>query len=133
MNNKEEELKELIRYWLGKSQESLDAARDELKAFRLSFSVNRIYYACFYAVSAVLLQEKLQFKKHSGVRAAFHQHLVKSGMVSRDHGKLYDELFEARQRGDYIELVNFEEKQIKDWHQLASQFVEAIKLLIKND
>lgn len=109
--NEQERLKELVCYWLNKAQESLDAARDELKAGRLSFSVNRIYYACFYAVSAVLLQEKLQFKKHSGVRAAFHQHFVKSGIVSHEHGKLYDELFEARQRGDYIELVSFEENR----------------------
>lgn len=129
--NEQQILKELVCYWLNKAQESLDAARDELKAGRLSFSVNRIYYACFYAVSAVLLQEKLQFKKHSGVRAAFHQHFVKSGIVSHEHGKLYDELFEARQRGDYIELVSFEEKQVEDWLQQTSQFVEAIKLLIK--
>lgn len=132
MNNKEENLKELVQYWLKKSQESLDAARDEMKAGRLSFSVNRIYYACFYAVSAVLLQEKFRFKKHSGVRAAFHQHLVKPGMVSLEHGKFYDELFEARQRGDYIELVSFEKEQVENWLQQASQFVEAVKLLIKS-
>jgi len=131
VNNKEANLKELVQYWLKKSQESLDAARDEMKAGRLSFSVNRIYYACFYAVSAVLLQENLRFKKHSGVRAAFHQHLIKSGMVDDKYRKFYDELFEARQRGDYIELVSFEEKQVEDWLQQASQFVDAIKVLIK--
>lgn len=79
-----------------------------------------------------MLQEKLRFKKHSGVRAAFHQHLVKPGMVSLEHGKFYDELFEARQRGDYIELVSFEKEQVENWLQQASQFVEAIKLLIKS-
>ena len=131
MNNKEEDIKELVRYWLVKSQESLDAACDELKAGRLSFSVNRIYYACFYAVSAVLLQKELRFKKHSGVRAAFHQHLIKSGMVDDKYRKFYDELFEARQRGDYIELVSFEKNQVEDWLQQASQFVEAIKSLVK--
>jgi len=130
MSNKEE-LKELIRYWFKKAQESLDAAHDELKAGRLSFSVNRVYYACFYAVSAVLLQKELRFKKHSGVRAAFHQHLIKSGMVSDNYRKFYDELFEARQRGDYIELVSFEENQVEDWLQQATQFIEAIRLLIK--
>jgi len=36
MNNKEENIKELVRYWLEKSQESLGSARDELKAGRLS-------------------------------------------------------------------------------------------------
>lgn len=133
MSGKEENLKELIRYWFEKSQESLDAAYDEMKAGRLSFSVNRIYYACFYAVSAVLLQRELRFKKHSGVRAAFHHDFVKPGMVSLEHGRLYDELFEARQRGDYIGLASFEQKQVEDWLQQANQFVEAIKSLIKNE
>ncbi|MBI4691192.1 MAG: HEPN domain-containing protein [Nitrospirae bacterium] len=131
--NEQENLKEIIRYWLEKAYESLEAAEDEMEAGRLSFSVNRIYYACFYTVSAVLLQEKLRFKKHSGVRAAFHQHLVKSGLISREHGQLYDELFEARQRGDYIELVSFEENRVKDWLQRAREFIETIKLLIKNE
>lgn len=102
-----------------------------MDAGRLSFSVNRIYYACFYVVSAVLLQEKLRFKKHSGVRAAFHQHPVKPGLVSGEHGKLYDELFEARQRGDYMELVYFERRQVEAWLQLARQFVQRVALLIK--
>ena len=79
--SREENLKELLRYWFEKADEALDAASDEMNAGRLSFSVNRIYYACFYAVSAVLLRKDLRFKKHSGVRAAFHQHLIKSGMI----------------------------------------------------
>lgn len=132
MNN-QGNLKEIIHHWLEKAEESLDAAKDEMKAGRFSFAVNRIYYACFYVVSAVLLQEKLRFKKHSGVRSAFHQHLVKPGLVNIEHGQLYDELFEARQRGDYIELVQFEKKQVEDWFQRAGKFVDAIKLLIKND
>ena len=74
--------------------------------------------------------KELRFKKHSGVRAAFHQHLIKSGMVDDKYRKFYDELFEARQRGDYIELVSFEEKQVEDWLQQAEQFVEAIKSLV---
>jgi uncharacterized protein (UPF0332 family) len=133
VSNKEEDIKELVRYWLEKSRESLDAAHDEMKAGRLSFSVNRIYYACFYAVSAALLRKELRFKKHSGVRAAFHQHLIKTGMVSDEYRKFYDELFEARQRGDYIELVSFEKEQVEDWLQQAEQFVETIKCLIEND
>ena len=128
-----EDLKEIVHYWLEKVQESLDSAHDEMKAGRLSFSVNRIYYACFYTVSAVLLQERLRFKKHSGVRAAFHQCFVKTGLISREHGQLYDELFEVRQRADYIELVRFEEKQVKEWLQQAEDFIKALKTLIKTD
>jgi hypothetical protein len=93
----QEKLDAVISYWLEKAQESLAAAQDEMTACRLSFSVNRIYYACFYAASAVLLQQGLQFKKHSGVKASLHKHLVKGGLINQEYGELYDELFEARQ------------------------------------
>lgn len=131
--NQEEYRKDIVHYWLEKAKESLDAARDEMRAGRLSFSVNRLYYACFYVVSAILFKEGFQFKKHSGVRAAFHKHFVKSERVGRIQGQLYDELFEARQRGDYMELIHFQKEQIEEWLQRAKQFVEDIASLIEND
>jgi len=131
--NEEGSLKEVVGYWVEKAEDSLNAAEDELKAGRLAFSVNRIYYACFYVVSAVLLNKGFKFQKHSGVRAAFHKHLVKAGLVSRENGQLYDELFEARQRGDYIELVRFEKQQVEEWLQKARSFVEAVKSLISKN
>ncbi|MBM4273570.1 MAG: HEPN domain-containing protein [Deltaproteobacteria bacterium] len=126
-----ERLNTIISYWIIKSQESLEAAGDELKAGRLSFSVNRIYYACFYMITAVLLQENLHFKKHSGLRAAFHQNLVKTDKVSREHGKLFDELFEARQRGDYFELVFFERPMVEYWLNRAQDFINDVKSLLR--
>ncbi len=123
-------LAEIVRYWFDKAEESLLSAQDELRAGRLSFAVNRIYYACFYAVSGVLIAENLRFKKHSGVRACFHQNLVKTGKVSQDLGKFYDELFEARQRGDYFEMVFFDRSQIENWLAQAKQFVREIGSLI---
>ncbi len=131
--NKKDSLKEIVHYWIEKAMDSLASSEDELKADRFSFAVNRIYYACFYAASAVLLQKKLRFQKHSGVRAAFHQHLVKPGLISREYGKFYDEIFEARQRGDYIELVRFEKKQIEAWLKKGRLFVEAMKSLASKE
>jgi uncharacterized protein (UPF0332 family) len=40
-------------------------------------------------------------------------------------------LFEARQRGDYIELVHFEKEQVEEWLEKARKFVEKIKNIIK--
>lgn len=131
--SEEGNVRDVIVYWMDKAKESLDSASDEMAAYRLSFSVNRIYYACFYVVSALLLQKGLRFRKHSGIRSAFHQHLVKSGLISNNHGILYDELYEARQRGDYIELVNFEEDQVGRWHKQAQEFVESVIGIIKKD
>lgn len=122
-----DKLREVVQYWADKSLECLEAAEDEMKAGRFSFSVNRIYYACFYLVSAVLLGKGLRFKKHSGVRASFHQEMIKPDLISKENGLLYDELFEARQRGDYLELVSFEPKQVEDWLKRAIKFTEDVK------
>jgi len=127
-------LEDVVNYWIEKADESLNSAVDELNAGRLSFAVNRIYYSCFYIVSALLLKRKLKFKKHSGVRTCFHKNFVKTGLVNKEFGKFYDEVFEARQRGDYIELVRFEEKDIKFWLEKAKEFVSVIKnLIIENN
>ena len=71
-----------------------------------------------------------RFKKHSGVRASFHQHLVKTGKISQDLGKFYDELFEARQRGDYFEMVFFDRGQVENWLTQAKQFVREVGSLV---
>ena len=66
----------LTEYWLRKAGDALQSARSEAQAGRLDFAVNRAYYACFYAASAVLPRMGKKFVKHSGLRAAVHQDLV---------------------------------------------------------
>ncbi|MBN1627983.1 MAG: HEPN domain-containing protein [Deltaproteobacteria bacterium] len=96
-----------IEYWLEKAGESLNSARSEQKAGRFVFAINRAYYGCFYSASAVLLKRGEKFSKHSGVRAAIHRSLVKTGEINTRWGKFYDLIFNSRQRGDYQELVVF--------------------------
>jgi len=98
----------IVRDWWDKAEESLASAERELWAGSLTFAVNRLYYAAFYAASAVLLYQGHSFTKHTGVRAAFQSHLVRPGLVEAKWGKLYDRLFEDRQEGDYIALVSFD-------------------------
>jgi len=45
---------EIVRYWWDRAQESLEAAQRELAADSYNFAMNRVYYALFYAVSALL-------------------------------------------------------------------------------
>ncbi len=80
---------EVAEYWMKKSAEALESAHSELKAGRLDFAVNRAYYACFYAASAVLLKMGKKFVKHSGLRGAVHRELVKTGLIDRKWGKVF--------------------------------------------
>lgn len=65
--------REAVRHWWTKANESLAAARRELAAGALAFAINRAYYALFYAVTALFLEQGREFSKHAGVRAAFNQ------------------------------------------------------------
>jgi len=88
-----------IRYWWTKATQSLSAARRELAAGDYALAVNRAYYALFYAVSALLLEEGHKFTKHSGVRTAFNREIIKPGRFPKPHGELYNRLFRDRQKG----------------------------------
>jgi uncharacterized protein (UPF0332 family) len=101
-------LTEAVLYWWNKALESLKAAHRELAAQGYTFAINRAYYALFYAVSALLLEEGRRFSKHSGVRAAFNRDIIRPGRLSRKHGELYNQLFRDRQEGDYVEFTTFD-------------------------
>lgn len=59
--NKEQADKVLIKLWFEKAQDALASAKLELEQGHLSFTVNRLYYCCFYAVTALLLNDGKQF------------------------------------------------------------------------
>ena len=67
----EEKRSVVVRYWFEKAEESMASARREFEAGSLSFAMNRLYYAVFYAVSALLMTNELSFKKHSVVKLFF--------------------------------------------------------------
>lgn len=128
-----QEKKALILYRLERARESLEEASLLIRNGHSNTFVNRLYYACFYAVSALLLAKDLYSAKHSGVRALFHQTFVKSGIVKVELGQIYDKLFRNRQKGDYVDLIHFDVDEVKDWHDEARSFVEMIEVLIKKE
>jgi len=124
------EIRALVIYRLNRSDESLEEALILLKRDHVNTFVNRLYYACFYAVTALLLSKGLSSSKHSGVRALFHQNFVKNELVTRKMGKFYDKLFDTRQKGDYADLVYFDKKEVGSWFDETKKFISSIKNII---
>lgn len=116
-----------VEYLLSSGDECLASAASELAAGRLRFAMNRVYYACFYAVSAVLLNEGRHFVKHTAVRSALHEHLVKTGRLTAENGCLYDELFKNRHKADYGSFVRFEAAAVQSAIEQATSFVAEMK------
>ncbi len=121
----------LVQYWLEKSEESLDSADSDYQAGRLSPAVRSIYYACFYALSAVMLNEGKTFRKHTAIRGALHRDLIRTGKLDSYWGRYYDEFFESRHRGDYQPLVSFESEQVQEYIIRARGFVKQMENLLE--
>jgi uncharacterized protein (UPF0332 family) len=119
----------IVRYRLQRAQETLDEAVLLHEKGRLNAAVNRLYYACFYAVSALLLTEGKSSSKHSGVRALFNAQWVKSGRIAAEYGRFYRRLYDSRQKGDYGDFVQFEAAEVTPWLQEARQFVRTVTAL----
>ncbi len=120
----------LVAYWLEKAHESLQSAKSEYESGRLSFAMNRLYYAAFYALTALFRDRDRVFKKHKGLRSALHRDLVKNGIVETHWGKFFDDVFESRQRGDYTPMVIFEPDQVEDFLRQTEGFLKDMTKLI---
>ena len=125
--------KELIQYRIKRAHDTLEDARILSEAERWNACINRLYYACFYAVTALLAQKDLHWNKHSGVRSLFNLHFVKTKKVPKHHATTYNDLFERRQESDYVDFVKFESSQIHPLMAKAESFVECIANLVEEN
>jgi len=93
-------------------------------------AANRLYYACYYAVSALLIQNAIEVRTHHGAINQLGLHFIKTGLVSEENGDLYKRLFELRQTGDYSDWMIVKEENIKPLIEPANDFINSIEQLI---
>jgi uncharacterized protein (UPF0332 family) len=92
--------------------------------------VNRLYYSCFYAVIALLIKNDIETQSHDGARTQFGLHFIKSGTIDKKFGKLFTKLFDYRQKGDYGDLYDYDEKIVRPLISQVQEFIGEIKKLI---
>ena len=126
-----EEERAVIEYRLARAREALEEAEVLFDAGHVNAYVSRMYYACFYAVSALLLTKDVSTSKHSQVRALLHREFVKPGTISPEMGGHFDRLFDSRQKGDYIDFVQFRVEDVTGWLEQTRSFVVHIEALAK--
>lgn len=94
-------------------------------------AVNRLYYACYYAVSALLISYNIEAKTHSGVRSMLGMNFTKTEKLSIEMNKFYFDLFENRQASDYADFIYFDRETVDELYQQAALFIKTIEKLIK--
>ncbi|MBI5701552.1 HEPN domain-containing protein [Candidatus Saganbacteria bacterium] len=126
------ELKKLSEARLGKAHQAAKDADILLSAGSYFGAINRSYYAAFYAARALLALKQLDSPKHSGVISLFNLHFVKEGIISKDLGKILNQLFDARSEGDYMDERIFTKQEASDILIMSATFIDGVKRLIDN-
>ena len=127
-----EEKHALIKYRLGRANESIKAAQLMFDNNMLAPAMNRIYYSMFYAVHALLVLNEKAFSKHGQVKGYFNKEFIKTGIFPKEFGRLFNTVFEYRQKFDYVDLITPEEKLISDYILEAQNFINQISIYIND-
>lgn len=122
--------KNLIEYRLSRATETLVEAQYSADGGYFNTAVNRLYYAAYYAASALMLANGISATSHAGTKTMLSLHFIRTGLLDVEHGKSFMTLFENRQSGDYEDFVYCDLNLFNQLYPKTVAFIEAIKLLI---
>lgn len=120
-----------INYRLQKARETISEVEILIENQLWNTAVNRMYYACFYAVGASLLSKGIRTSTHSGCLQKFGQFYISTGIISKDLGRHYSVLFEKRIKSDYDDFIDFDKDTTLELFEPSKQLIEKIEELLK--
>jgi len=130
MTLQKEDRNALVAIRLQRAKETLSEAKGTVQLGFWRTTANRLYYACYYAATALLVKNNLTAHTHVGVISQLGLHFVTKGLISKEQGKLLKQLFELRQNGDYSDWFDIDEQDIKPLLEPAEEFIAEMERLI---
>ena len=131
MSLNDENRKDVVLYRIERAYTALEQAKLNVEINCLEVIANRLYYAAYYAVSALLIAYQIPAHTHEGNIQQFGLHFVKNGIVSRDMGKFYSQLFEMRLKGDYSDRFGLTDDEVVPKIQPTAAFIKQVSDLAK--
>ena len=120
----------LIKHRMDRANETLAEAKTASQNGSYLLAANRIYYASFYAVSALGLKQGYSTSKHGQLLGWFNQYFIKTKLIEKHYGEFYQNAFQMRQQSDYDDFVEFAKESIDEKIKLASEFIKEITKVI---
>ena len=127
-----EDRNEYVKYRIESAKKTFEAAKVLAENKFWNSAVNRLYYAVFYAVNALLVMNEIQTKSHSATKSQFSLNFVKTGKFDKKYGKLLSELFDWRQKGDYENIFDYDKDSVQPLFKPVHEMIELIEKEINN-
>lgn len=91
---------------------------------------NRLYYALFHAVSAMLISDCREVGSHKGAAIRFHQYYVKTGLFTLEEGSFYSQMETLREKADYNCYFEADEEKLTPYIEPTRQILAKINSYI---
>ena len=121
---------DLIKYRIARAKDTLDDAQLLADNGKWNSAINRLYYAAYYAVIALLLNADLKPTTHNGVKSNFSEYFVKTEKIDKEFGLIFSQLFTWRQKGDYDDLFDFQEEKVLPYVEPVKKLILEVERLI---
>ena len=126
----DEERNAIVVYRLEKAENAFVEANDCVSLGHWNLAANRLYYAAYYASSALLISAGHSAKSHEGTIGMIGQHYVRTGILSGEDGILLARLQNMRHTGDYDDFLDWKKEDVEPYISKVEAFVEKIKKII---
>ena len=123
--------KDLVNYRIARAKDTYDDALILAEREKWNSTINRLYYAAYYAIMALLLDSDLKPTTHNGVKSNFSEYFIKTGKVDSKYGKMYSQLFTWRQKGDYDDLFDFHKDNVEPYFEPVNDFISMTESMIQ--
>lgn len=132
MSLNEEERKIIVGLEIEKAENIVSQINELEKLSYWDNMANRLYYALFHAVSALLIFDKHNVSTHKGSIVLFGQFYIKTGVFNINDGRLFSQLQTIREKSDYNCAYQTSEDEIKPLIYPTIELIKRIKLYINS-
>jgi len=126
-------VKALIKYRTERANDTLLEAKTLIENSFYNAAVNRLYYACFYLVSALLVKYQINAQTHVGVKQMFGLHFIVSQKLPAKYGRFYNQLFNDRITGDYDDFITYDKEMLDEIYPKANEFIKELQKFISKN
>lgn len=127
----DESIKALVSYRMQRAKDTLNEADVLVNDGYYNAAINRLYYACYYAVIALLVKNNIPAQTHHGVKQMFGMHFILTKRIPNKYSRFYSQLFNDRMSGDYDDFLQYDAEMLSEVRPQAKEFIEVVENALK--
>ena len=127
MDNRKQDLSS---YRLSQAEDSIKVAQMSYDNALFKDSINRSYYATFYAIKAVLALEEIDFKRHKDAIGYFNKTYVATEKFSKELGRRIGMLKQLREKSDYDDFYIASKDEAFEQIETAEMIINAVEVYL---